>query len=227
MREHLRASLSDGFVTRVDRRLGVETVVRRVAARAVDTVLYATVPGAMVLLTWGILWLTLVNSETKTPATREDMLLVVILVWLVWVWIMPPGLLAALHVYEVAFARRSGQTWAKRWLGICVVRSGESWPSVPCYGRLMLRWLILHVPTAVLLVAGWFEYPTRDRSLMLYGSGYLGSVALPALATRSRRGLHDLLAGTMVADARQLPAGHPARGSGPSERCDAIDDGGL
>ncbi len=136
-------------------------------------------------------------------------LLAVILAWLA---ALPVISFVWSHVYEVALARRGGQTLGKRWLGVCVVRSGSSWPQVPCYGRLMLRWLILHPPAVALLVAGFLQYPAGDRRLALYGLGYLTVLALPVLVTRSRRGLHDLLAGTVVEQVRSLPEGHPAHG---------------
>ena len=82
---------------------------------------------------------------------------------------------------------------------------GLSQPSVQAesvsFGRLTARWLVLHVPTIVLLLAGWLEYPTGDRRLMLYGAAYFGVVVLPVLVSRSRRGVHDWVAGTVAVGA--------------------------
>lgn len=192
---------------------------RRVVARFLDASMLGLVAAANVLCQLGVLWLVNPNhgQESRRQSHEEFGVGATGLFWglvfLAWVYALPLVLFAVSHVYEVTVARRTGQAWGKRLLGVCVVRSGSSWPEVPCYGRLMLRWLVLHAPAVVLLGAGIvIGWPFDDWRLMLYGAGYLAVVTAPAAVSRSRRGLHDLLAGTTVADVGILPDGHAARG---------------
>ena len=56
-----------------------------------------------------------------------------------------------------------------------------------------------------------FDYPRGSRTVNAAVLALWACVSgLPALLTRPRRGLHDLLAGTAVVSLADLPSGHPA-----------------
>lgn len=176
-------------------------LVRQLAARSIDSVVFGVVP---LLLGLGYAWLVSRFYSTADPSSQ-----------MAWGFLalvfrdagVPMLLVAASFMYEVGSASRSGQTPGKRWLGVRVLAHRATQQSAPTenapFGRLTARWLVLHVPAIVLLMLGWLEYPAGDRRLMLYGTAYFVAMALPVVVTKSRRGAHDWVAGTVVVETRE------------------------
>lgn len=124
-----------------------------------------------------------------------------------WIWVVllggmtlatPLCLLAMYFYYQVLAARRSGQTLAKRHLGMCIVLAGSDKRTPVGVGRLLSRCAILHVPAVALAGSGLLRWPTGDRWLALGGLGWLLAASAPAVLSRSDRGVHDWVAGTAV-----------------------------
>ena len=186
---------------------------RRLAARVIDSAVFAVVPALLELV-----FLRLIVAKESTPDLNRSFALG-LAAGFYKILIVPFLLVVASFAYEAVIPARTGQTLGKRWLGVRVVKGGRGWMSVQpqgaSFGQLTVRWLVLHVPAVVLLVLGWLEYPAGDRLLMLYGAVCFVAVGLPAAMTRSRRGVHDWVAGTVVVE---VPTGRERLGRrGPGD----------
>ncbi|WP_419840395.1 RDD family protein [Candidatus Poriferisodalis sp.] len=176
---------------------------RRLVARLCDAVcLAAAITLILFLISAGAVGLGKWSSEGEASSGFFGADLVVgfyLLIALVFIGL--PAALVTWYVYECVVARRSGQTPGKRLLGLRVVAHDARRTAPPGVDRLSARWMTLQLPTAVALAAGCLEWPTGDRWPALGGLGWLLVVAAPALLSRSRRGLHDWAAHTIVVSA--------------------------
>lgn len=129
-----------------------------------------------------------------------------------------PSALTLWFLYECMLARRSGQTPGKRLLGLRVIPHGARDSGPVGMDRLAARWMTMQIPAAILFVTGWLAWPTGDRKQMLAALGWLLLVALPAVLSRSGRGVHDLAAGTVVVPMSGSPQRRRALGVRSSDR---------
>ena len=150
--------------------------------------------------------------------------------WFCMAGLFVPMLPVAVLVNEVVSARKKGQTLGKAKAQLCVLGLRDnrvlrgSTIALPTVSRLMVRAVVLYVPPAVMLF-GW-SFPGLSGhtavSFVVLGAmpAYVLALVVSALVTAQRRGLHDLVAGTMVVDVTALPAGYEcsAMGRGTDRR---------
>ena len=147
--------------------------------------------------------------------------------WFCIAGLFVPMLPVAVLVNEVVSARKKGQTLGKVKAQLCVlglrdnrVLRGSS-IALPTVSRLMVRAVVLYVPPAVMLFVWSFPGLSGHAAASFVVLGaiptYVLALVVPAWVTVQRRGLHDLVVGTMVVDATALPAGYErsAIGRGP------------
>lgn len=182
----------------------------RAAARAIDIVVSNAAILLFVYLTTRYLgWL------EDQPERSMNQIFSPVDAWvlLAYLFVVLPSPFVLSLVYEVLLPVRSGQTFGKRRLGVCIVGIRRGVVERASFGQLLARWLTMMspVPLAVMLAVWDFPSGTRAASAAA-GASWLCAWWLPAALTHSRRGLHDLLAGTAVVPVSELPHGHPAMG---------------
>ena len=143
-------------------------------------------------------------GESSSDFLGADFLVGVYLLMALFVLAIPSALVLW-FVYECVLARRSGQTPGKRLLSLRVTAHGSRDSGPVGIDRLAARWMTLQLPAAILLVAGWLAWPSGDRKQMLTALAWLLVVTLPTVLSRSGRGVHDWVAGTVVVRACQRP----------------------
>ena len=173
---------------------------RRVKARAVDMGL-ALGPVA-VLQAALALFFRLVAEDWGGPQRYFDFSdMGLVLAYFYLTCVLVPLLPTAVVVVEVIGARKNGQTQGKVQAGICVRHVLDSGVlSVPTTGRTVARAAVLYVPPAVLATVAYVLYvnelPGSFAVLGVMAVYVLGAI-VPVFTSR-RRGLHDLLACTVV-----------------------------
>ncbi|MXY03773.1 MAG: RDD family protein [Acidimicrobiales bacterium] len=108
-------------------------------------------------------------------------------------WLIPAVIALAWVFYETVSTWSGGQTLGKRAAGIATVRASDG--SSPSFASSAARALLPVVTGAGAALAAWkLEMLQPLRA----GAALWVAVYLSALTNRSRRGLHDMLAGTVV-----------------------------
>ena len=121
----------------------------------------------------------------------------------------PPASLAVWFVYEAVLPRRSGQTLGKKLLGLRVVKCDDKAQTLVGCGPLIARSLILHVVSLIGLVVTLIrlvsdvriDWPAEIVNIAAISVICVCAMVLPAAVSRSRRGVHDWVAGTVVVSA--------------------------
>lgn len=180
---------------------------RRLVARLCDTTCLAAAialitlvigAGAVGVGAWSA------SGESSSDFLGADFIIGVYLSVALFVLALPTAV-TLWFVYECMLARRSGQTPGKRLLGLRVIAHDSQDSAALGVDPLAARWMTMQVPAAILLVAGGLAWPSGDRKQMLAALGWLLLVALPAALSRSGRGVHDWVAGTVVVRACERP----------------------
>ena len=111
----------------------------------------------------------------------------------VLLWLIPTALALAWVLYETVSTWSGGQTVGKRVAGIVTVQASDG--SSPSFASAAARALLPVVIGAGAALAAWkLEIVQPLRA----GAALWAAVYLSALTNRRRRGLHDMLAGTVV-----------------------------
>lgn len=196
----------------------------RSIARGLDLVLYG---GTAILVVWILISISGAMAEGSCfmwCAGRSG-----------WGWVLAfylslllvlPAPVVVPLVFEVFMQRRIGASPGKRLMGLCVVavrqHTGPVAPDLQFLLRRVARWAaVFLVPSALVWPAvayiansghsAW-AWPHHSVWTWAIAIGMWPAVMwLPVLFNRDRRGSHDLLAGTMVISARDLPPGDPLR----------------
>ena len=208
-----------------ERRLVVPAGRRRLKARCYDALMLVPLAVLTLLLALFLRYISVWWGPRPGFFDFSDLRELAYLFCMVGIFV--PMLPVAVLVNEVISARKRGQTLGKKKAQICVlglrdnrILRGSS-IALPTVSRLMARAAVLYAPPAVLVFV-WSRLSLFDDSLVpfvVFGAmlTYVLALAVPALVTVQGRGLHDLVAGTMVVDATALPAGYErsAIGRGP------------
>lgn len=181
--------------------LGDDLLRFRVKARLIDMCLVLA-PAAALELALALFWRMIGEDPWGSPKYFDfsDMGLVFAYFYLTCVFL--PILPAAILILEVVVVRKNGQTLGKQQTGICVRHIGEDGVlSVPTVGRAVARAAVLYVPAAVVATAAFGLHSNEvPGSLAVLSAipAYVLVATLPVLFTPQRRGLHDLIARTVV-----------------------------
>lgn len=108
-------------------------------------------------------------------------------------WLIPTALALAWVLYETVSTWSGGQTVGKRAAGIVTVRASDG--SSPSFASSSVRAL---VPAVIGAGAAFAAWKLEMLQPLRAGAALWVAVYLSALTNRSRRGLHDMLAGTLV-----------------------------
>lgn len=216
------------LTTREWARLRPASLLRRAMARVIDTALFCLTPAALIV----VLVLSVVSAFPSEAERRYQRIgdalgdgVLFLIVFISWLIVFVATSFVASYVLEAVIPRRRGQTVGKRLVGLCMITSGAGAPLVPQPRRLALRWFVGHgVPmTALMLIVLGGDQAFGPLPYVMTGA-YVCLVHGAALFTERRRGLHDLIAETVVVDAETLPEDHLARcghkGGLPQERRD-------
>ena len=133
---------------------------------------------------------------------------------MLWIWSLVGLAVVLVYRYEVVSTARRGQTFGKRYMGICVIHRRDPESGVlepPRHEASMRRWALPHgvaVAVAILsvvVVVAAEEAEWTDREFfLLFGGLWAFAVAMWAACYLSvlfglqRRGWHDKVAGTAV-----------------------------
>lgn len=164
------------------------------------------------------------DNPYSNPAEMGVEILVFVLVLLVAL----PSPVFVSYGYEVLLVRAMGASVGKKimHLRIASTRSVPARETI-AVGTLNLRWLVLIAPNSVLFPFGIYYLATEKdvfgggshlipfshpylpfarigMAYLMIGSVYVALLVVTTLRSKSRRGLHDLAARTVVVDARSV-----------------------
>lgn len=191
-------------------------VVHRALARAIDLAVMLAAYAMIGSMCFMVLWL---GAELwlRDTGLWDDEFGYFLWLLIILFHIAAIALVAIPYFLEATPVRSTGQTLGKRCLRISIVTDNVTKARVPTNARLVLRWFVLHLllqyaPLVVYVLAEGLLEPDRSLLILCLGLAPAGIIAGSMLASKSRRGVHDVISGTIVVHVDSLPDGHPARG---------------